>query len=230
MQNTVGVQLRNDDITTVGLFHTEARLLLNTVRLDSVLETSAAGYAQNEIAWTSWRRTLAGLRVDGYRFRVDAGDSENSGNRLAGIVSPKGGVVLGPFKGTELYANAGLGFHSNDARATTIAPDRGTGEAVDVVTPLVRAKGTEAGIRTVAVPHLQTSLTVWTLAVASELVFRGDAGTTEPSRPSRRYGLELANYYAPRPWLISTATSPGRARGSRRPIRWATTFPARCRR
>ena len=40
------------------------------------------------------------------------------------------------------------------------------------------------------------------LSLASELVFSGDAGTTEPSRPSHRYGIELANYYTPRPWII----------------------------
>jgi hypothetical protein len=205
VQNTVGVQVRNDDITTVGLYHTQARQLLDTVRQDAVVETSGAGYAQNEIAWTPWLRTIAGLRLDGYRFRVDAGDPLNGGTRTAGIVSPKGGVVIGPFKGTELYINAGLGFHSNDARGTTITRDPGTGEAVDPVTPLVRAKGAEAGVRTVAIPHLQTSLTVWELSLASELVFTGDAGTTEPSRPSHREGLEFANYYAPRPWLILDA-------------------------
>jgi outer membrane receptor protein involved in Fe transport len=202
LQNTVGVQVRNDDITTVGLYHTQARRLVDTIRQDAVVETSGAGYAQNEIAWTPWLRTLAGVRLDGYRFRVDAGDPENGGSRTAAIVSPKGGVVLGPFKGTELYANAGQGFHSNDARGTTITRDPRTGEAVSPVTPLARAKGAEAGIRTVVIPHLQTSLTVWTLSLDSELVFTGDAGTTEPSRPSRRYGFELANYYAPRPWLI----------------------------
>jgi outer membrane receptor protein involved in Fe transport len=110
--------------------------------------------------------------------------------------------VIGPFEGTEMYANAGLGFHSNDARGTTITHDPNTGEPVDPVTPLVRAKGAEGGIRTVAIPHLQSSLTVWTLSLASELVFTGDAGTTEPSRPSHRYGVEFANYYAPRPWLF----------------------------
>ena len=123
------------------------------------VETSGAGYAQNEIAWAPWLRTLAGLRLDGYRFRVDASDPGNGGTRTAGIVSPKGGVVIGPFKGTELYVNAGLGFHSNDARGTTITRDPGTGEPVDPVTPLVRAKGAEVGVRTVAMPHLQTSLT-----------------------------------------------------------------------
>jgi outer membrane receptor protein involved in Fe transport len=196
------VQLRNDDITKVGLYHTEARRVLDTVRQDAVLETSGAGYAQNETAWTPWLRTLAGVRVDGYRFRVDASDPVNSGRRQSGLVSPKGGAVIGPFRGTEFYVNAGLGYHSNDARGATIRRDPSTGEAVDPVTPLVRAKGSEVGVRTVAVRHLQSSVTLWTLSMASELIFVGDAGTTEPSRPSQRYGIEWANYYTPRPWLI----------------------------
>ena len=202
MQNTVGVQVRNDDIPTVGLYHTQARQLLDTVRQDSVVETSAAVYAQNETGWAPWFRTIAGVRVDGYRFRVDAGDPENGGTRHEGIASPKGGAVIGPFRGTEFYVNAGMGFHSNDARGTTITRDPVTGEAVDPVTPLVRATGAEAGVRTVAVPHLQTTLTVWTLSLASELLFIGDAGTTEASRPSHRHGIEFANYYSPRRWLI----------------------------
>ena len=204
-QNTFGVQLRNDDIPTVGLYHTEARQLVDTVRQDAVVETSAAAYAQNETSWSPWLRTIAGLRVDGYHFKVDSSDPENSGTRTAGLVSPKGGVVIGPFNGTEFYVNGGFGFHSNDARGTTITRDPSTGEPVDPVTPLVRAKGAEVGVRTVAAPHLQTSLTLWTLALASELVFSGDAGTTEASRPSHRYGIELTNYYTPRPWLIFDA-------------------------
>jgi hypothetical protein len=202
VQNTFGVQIRNDDITNVGLYHTEARQLLETIRQDAVVGTSAAGYAQNETAWSPWLRTIAGLRVDGYHFNVDSSDPENSGIRSSGIVSPKGGVVIGPFNGTEFYVNGGFGFHSNDARGTTITHDPSTGEAVDPVTPLVRAKGAEVGMRTVAARHLQTSVTLWTLSLASELVFSGDAGTTEAGRPSHRYGIEVANYYTPRPWMI----------------------------
>jgi outer membrane receptor protein involved in Fe transport len=202
VQNTFGVQVRNDDITNVGLYHTEDRQLLATIRQDAVIETSAAGYAQNETAWSPWLRTIAGIRVDGYHFNVNASEPENSGTRHAGIVSPKGGVVIGPFNGTEFYVNGGFGFHSNDARGATITRDPSTGVAVDPVTPLVRATGAEVGVRTVAAPHLQTSVTLWTLSLASELVFSGDAGTTEPSRPSHRYGIELANYYTPRPWII----------------------------
>ena len=49
---------------------------------------------------------------------------------------------------------------------------------------------------------LQSTVALWTLGLESELLFVGDAGTTEAGRPSRRYGIEWANYYTPRPWLI----------------------------
>jgi len=198
----VGVQVRNDDIPKVGLYHTKARQRLDTVREDAVMETSAGAYAQNETAWTPWLRSLAGLRVDGYRFDVDSNDPANGGTKTAGLVSPKGGVVIGPFRGTELYVNAGLGFHSNDARGTTITRDPVSGDPMSPVTPLVRASGAEVGVRTVAARHLQSSLTLWSLSLDSELIFVGDAGTTEAGRPSHRWGFELANYYSPRPWLI----------------------------
>jgi outer membrane receptor protein involved in Fe transport len=97
--------------------------------------------------------------------------------------------------------NGGYGYHSNDARGTTIMRDA-VGVSADRVTPLVRASGAEAGIRTVAVRHLQSTVAVWTLHLESELVFAGDAGSTKMSRPSRRYGVEWANYYSPRPWLM----------------------------
>jgi hypothetical protein len=204
-QNSIGVVLRNDDITNVGLYRTVARERVSTTRQDAVKQTSAAGYAQNETEWAPWLRTLASIRIDGYRFDVDSIDPVNSGTASAGLVSPKGGAVIGPFHGTELYANAGLGFHSNDARGATITRAPMTGEPADRVTPLVRAKGTEVGVRTVAVPHLHSSVALWTLNLDSELIFVGDAGTTAAGRPSHRYGVEWANYYTPRPWLIVDA-------------------------
>ncbi|HEY8549277.1 MAG TPA: TonB-dependent receptor [Vicinamibacterales bacterium] len=201
VQNTIGVQVRNDRIDNVGLYRTVRRQPIGTIRQDAVLQTSAAAYAQNETEWTPWLRTLAGLRVDGYRFEVDAREPVNGGTAHAALASPKGGVVLGPWDGTEVYVNGGLGFHSNDARGATIRVDPATGEPAARVTPLVRARGAEVGIRTVRIPRLQTSVAVWTLGLDSELLFIGDAGTTEAGRPSRRYGVEWASYYTPRPWL-----------------------------
>jgi outer membrane receptor protein involved in Fe transport len=201
VQNTVGVEIRNDDITNVGLYHTQARVRLATRSQADVVETTGGIYAQNETEWTPWLRTMAGLRGDASRFRVAALDQANSGTVAAGLVSPKGGVTLGPWKGTEFYVNAGSGFHSNDARGTTITRDP-DGNRVDPVTPLVRAKGAEMGVRTVAIPHVQSTLSIWTLRLASELVFSGDEGTTVPSRPSARSGVEWTNYFRPVRWLV----------------------------
>jgi hypothetical protein len=204
-ENAVGAQYRHDAIPIVGLYHTEAQTRLSTVREDAVDEQSLGVFAESSAHWTPWLRTTAGLRVDGYRFDVSSNIPANSGLTHAGLVSPKLGVVLGPWKKTEIYGNAGDGYHSNDARGTTITVDPSTGEPVDRVTPLVRAHGAEVGLRTVAVPHVQSTLAVWRLDLASELVFVGDAGTTEASRPSSRYGVEWSNYAALRPWLTVDA-------------------------
>jgi len=166
-----------------------------------VLVTSGGVYAQNEIEWAPWLRTTAGLRGDLARYRVNALETFNSGTTSAGLVSPKGGATLGPWKGTELYVNAGSGFHSNDARGTTITRDV-DGNPADRVTPLVRAKGAEVGARTVAIPHLQSAVSLWTLRLASELVYNGDAGATEPGPASGRHGIEWTNYYSPTRWFV----------------------------
>jgi len=94
-----------------------------------------------------------------------------------------------------------MGFHSNDARGAVIAVDPPSGDRADRVTPLVRARGAEVGVRTVAIRGLQSTAAVWYLDLDSELLFVGDAGTTEPGRPSRRYGIEWTNYARVKPWL-----------------------------
>jgi len=113
--------------------------------------------------------------------------------------------VFGPWAGTELYANAGTGFHSNDARGAVIRVDPSSGDAIDPVTPLVRARGAEIGLRTVRVRGLQSTVALWYLGLDSELLFVGDAGTTEAGRPSRRAGIEWTNYARIAPWLTVDA-------------------------
>ncbi len=205
VQSVFGVQLRGDR-TSLQLDHTASRAILDNVRDDQVRQSSVAGFVENSIEWHPWLRSTLGLRADGYHVDVNAvSEPVNGGRATAGIVSPKAGLVVGPFRGTEFYGNTGSGFHSNDARGATIRVDPSTGDPVQRVTPLARAVGAEAGVRTVAIPHLQSSLSLWTLGLASELVFIGDAGTTESGRPSRRSGVEFANYLRPFPWLVVDA-------------------------
>ena len=205
VQNTFGVQVRNDDITNLALYHTQARSRLSTTSQAGVLESTAGVYGQNETEWTPWLRSTVGLRADVTRFRVDDEvNALNSGTTTAGIVSPKGGVTFGPWSGTELYVNAGEGFHSNDARGVTATRDL-NGNTITPVTPLVKAKGAELGLRTVVVPHLQTTVAVWTLRLESELTWDGDTFGSVPSPASKRSGVELANYYSPKRWLTFDA-------------------------
>ena len=48
---------------------------------------------------------------------------------------------------------------------------------------------------------LDSSVSLFFLDQASEIVFKGDAGDTSASRPSQRYGVEWTNDYRPTSWL-----------------------------
>ena len=200
-ENQAGFQFRNDDVGTVGLYNTKNRQRLSTIREDRVDEQSYSLYWQNTIQWLPQFRTLFGLRADYYRFDVVSNIHVNSGDVDDHIVSPKLGLIFGPWKKTELYFNFGYGFHSNDARGTTIRADPVTGNSADPVDPLVRSKGGEWGIRTSAFRNWQSTFTLWLLDFDSELLFVGDAGITEASRPSRRTGFEWDNHFKPYQWL-----------------------------
>jgi hypothetical protein len=197
----VGIDARRDDIGTIGLYHTANRVRLSTTRQDAVQQASAGVFARHDLQWTPWLRSTLGLRADRFQFNVDAGNPLNAGREADAIISPKATLSVGPWASTELYVNWGNGFHSNDARGATITVDPRTGEQADRVTPLVRARGEEIGVRSTWFRHLVATAAVWQLDLDSELLFVGDAGTTEASRPSRRRGLEVSAGYAPRPWL-----------------------------
>jgi hypothetical protein len=194
-ENLAGVDVRHDDIGNVGLYHTRDRERLDTIRADKVLQTSIGVFAQSTVQWSDAIRAVLGLRADDYHFGVHAGDPANGGTANASLASPKLSIILGPWKSTEAYASAGTGFHSNDGRGSTLTRDPKTGEPAASVDPLVRTKGAEIGLRTNLIPRLQSTVALWGLDINSELVFSGDAGSTEASRPSRRAGWEWSNYY-----------------------------------
>ncbi|NCX62050.1 MAG: TonB-dependent receptor, partial [Betaproteobacteria bacterium] len=197
MLNTLGVQVRQDQIR-VGLFDTVQRQIEGAVRDDRVRQTILGIYGQNELKWTSWFRTLAGIRADQLQADVTSFVlAENTGSASAFKVSPKMSMIFGPWHKTELFVNAGRGFHSNDARGMVARIDPKTGLEVDRVPGLVSSRGREIGVKTEVIPHLQSAIAFWKLDFDSELVYVGDAGNTEASRPSRRSGIEWSNHWTP---------------------------------
>jgi hypothetical protein len=205
MDNTIGLQVRNDFITPVALYATAQTAYQNTAVQDNVTQLNAAPYFQNRVQWTDWFRTVAGLRWDYFNFNVRANVPQNSGNLSADIGSPKLSMIFGPWAKTEFFLNGGYGFHSNDARVATEKIDPQYNLAQTTLPALERAIGTEVGTRTAIIPHLQNELTLWYLHLASEQIFDGDHGVTTPSYPSHRYGVESANYYTPYKWLTVDA-------------------------
>jgi len=208
-ETTLGIQTRYDDID-LGLTNTFQRTFLSNIRSDRVGESSVGVYAESTLYWTDWLRTTLGWRGDYYDGKVDSiFDANNSGHTKAAIGSPKFRMVLGPFNRTELFFGAGMGFHSNDARGATIT-ESPTDRMMNLTEPtmklgesplLVRTRGAEAGVRTRTLPGLDSSVSLFILDQASELLFSGDAGDTTASRPSERYGIEWTNRYRPMSWV-----------------------------
>ncbi|MES2740486.1 MAG: TonB-dependent receptor [Pseudomonadota bacterium] len=207
-----GVQLRHDCIGTVGLYETVARARTGTVREDRIEETALGLFVEARRQWTPWLRSTVGLRRDRIDARVTALDGRfnmlNGGAARAGQTSPKLALVFGPFgqhASTELYANWGDGYHSNDARGATSSTRPADGGPAGKLALFAKSTGAEIGVRGKPRPGWSSSMSLWRIKSASELVFVGDEGVTEARGASRRHGLEWSNYFTPTEAVIVDA-------------------------
>jgi hypothetical protein len=201
-ENAFGVEVRNDSVGgPLGLYHTRNTQRLSTSRADEVDQVSVGMFGETEIEWTRMLRTTFGLRGDVYNWDVTSDNPLNSGQQTSGIASPKVSAAFGPFGATELYANWGMGFHSNSGLGIVLQVDPSTGDPATASPAFARSRGGEFGVRTVAFRRMQATATLWYLDFDSELIYVGDSGSTEEGPASRRVGVELTNYIYPNPWL-----------------------------
>ena len=184
---TIGFQTRVDNIhARLGTQTTRAPTGVTT---DSdILEASYAPFVKAEVQPTSWMRLAGGLRAETFTFDVSnrcvTCAEQPAGQTSSSIVLPKMNLILGPWASTELFANYGEGYHSNDARSAVVPGS----------SPLSRAKSYEVGVRSKpwGAGGVELIATIWRLDLKSELVFVGDEGTTEIRGASRREGVEFA--------------------------------------
>ena len=198
LTTTAGFQFRLD-CPRVVLTNTAGRNLLQTTQDVSIFETSYAPFLRFEATPFPWLRILTGARGDFFYFNVHNNLVETpdqpQGSARKSIPSAKGNFAFGPWAQTELFANVGTGYHSNDARAVV----------QDATLPaLAQATGWEFGVKTRIVPKVELTFTYWWLNLTSELVFNGDDGTVEPSGASKRQGLEFGMKVRPFEWLTFT--------------------------
>ena len=192
---TIGADLRYDDVSELNLFYTVNRNRIGSLREDEAQQLSLGSFANLQFSLTDRLRASVGLRLDFYDFEVDALRAQNSGSKNESLWQPKVNIAYGVNENLELYANYGEGFHSNDARAAINTIDPATGNPSDTLDILVQGEGSELGFRYDTLEGFNFSLAWFELDLDSELVFVGDAGTTEPSDPSRRNGIELNSFW-----------------------------------
>jgi hypothetical protein len=201
LETRAGIQTRSDTIAN-GLFHDEARHRLDSRVNAGIAQTSIGLYAEERLSYRHWLAVRAGVRVDRLDVLVEdhltqSGPNTVDGTAGAMLASPKLSLVLAPRAAVQLYLNAGRGFHSNDARGAT--------RATDPATLLVPATSYELGVRARPVRALTVTATAYRIDLASELVWAGDAGTTEASGATRRLGLELGGRLNLDRWLVADA-------------------------
>jgi len=202
-----GVSARVDDIGKVGLYRTTARVRRETVRQDALTEWSTALWGEASKSFGKLDATF-GLRADAMGADVKAGDPRNAGDVSDLLVSPKLALAWRLSKTFEFYADAGRGFHSNDARGAVITVDPVTGDPAERAPLLSPSDGAELGLRWKR-SGLTLTAAAWALHVDSELVYVGDAGFTEAAGATRREGVELLADWRPTARLNLTASYAG---------------------
>lgn len=198
---SLGAQIRVDDIHN-SLHHDEARERLEEREKAHVSESQIGVYVEQDARLRRWLRLVLGVR--GQRIDVNVEDLREdlatTGDRSSGSTGqmqlfPKLMAIVSPTEALDLFADFGRGFHSNDARGVVL----GKGAAT-LMTP---AMGYEVGARYTPFRGLTLSAAAFLLDLDSELVWSGDAGVTEPSGQTRRFGVELSGRYRLGSWLFA---------------------------
>jgi len=195
---TAGLQYRIDTPRVV-LASAVQRHQLGRVQDVSIVEQSFSPFVKLDLLPFEKVRLVTGARGDIFTFDVKQ-HVNTTGDNLSGTATRsrpnvKANLVVGPWAETELYANFGTGFHSNDARAVIADPQ---------LDALPTARGYEFGVRSRILPRTEVFATYWVLDVASELVFVGDEGTTEARGRTHRDGVEVGAKIQLLDWLTFT--------------------------
>ena len=203
--------------------------------LNKFTETIVSPWVTTKIQWAERLRSILAVRGDygegvvtSFTNPTNLPVSPNTGQSITKFLpSPKASLIFGPWASTEIYVQGGMSYHTNDVRGTSqiyepVSPDYpyinctnngcNTSPAVPPtqgstkIPFLAQTKGAEVGVRTAAVPNLQSTVEVWYLHSNSELIQDGDTGGTSASlEASNRWGIEVGNYYTPTPHLVFDA-------------------------
>ncbi|HWE27526.1 MAG TPA: TonB family protein [Polyangia bacterium] len=192
LRTTLGAEARDDGID-VHAYHAESqngdfRKRLDTYRNLRDDQLDLAAWAEEDALFTRWFRFVAALRADYFGFDVDG---DERGVRQFYVLQPKASAIFSPIHDVlDLYANFGIGFHSNPAEVALHDGERSP-DGTFTYHALPRIYGGELGARAHLFARVELAAALWMSYLENETVFDTDAGGFVPSAPTRRLGFDF---------------------------------------
>jgi hypothetical protein len=198
LSSCTGWGIRYDQIDPSYLAHSaNGSFILNYIQLGSIREKNLYTYLDESYKSGNWLAE-GGLRLDYLQFEyINKEPSSNSSaavyQRVAPsvfrmIASPKINITYSANPKVQLYAKAGKGFHSNDARVVIAGKGNGI---------LPAAYGVDLGVNLKPLPGLFINAAIWSLYLQQEFTYGADLGdqVVTPGGKTRRIGMDASFRY-----------------------------------
>lgn len=195
LRSEVGGGFRYDDVNDIHLYRSRSRRhFLSDLARGDVDETNLYAYTNETLQLNDKLSVSAAIRLDHLTFNyidaLAAGYERQSVSQS--IVSPKLSLSFNPTRHVNVFAKAGVGFHSNDTRVVVAQQ----GHEI-----IPRAVGLDLGANFKIGNKLLLNAAVWMLDMEQEFVYVGDEGIVEPSGETHRKGIDVSLRYQALPWL-----------------------------
>lgn len=197
-----GIGLRHDHISPLEMDHTRGGKFIGLFSLDKASELNINGWLNGTFQYKRWVLNT-GLRFDYFHFRSQnlvAINNKISQQVDKEIICPKINLTYNFSSQLQLYAKAGKGFHSNDARI--VIPNSN-------LSVLPAAYGIDIGINWKPVDKIFINAAAWYLYLKQEFVFGQDLsdqldGPVSPSGRTVRTGIDCSIRYQITSWLFAS--------------------------
>ncbi|MBX7241179.1 MAG: TonB-dependent receptor [Bacteroidia bacterium] len=188
----IGVNLRIDEIKNSELSNVKLRnIFLKPISSGEIQELNAAAYFNEDITFSPKLHMNLGMRMDAFNFNYnDKLDSSGYKRQFVQklLPAPKASIYYTLNNKLRIFANSGVGFHSNDARVVVAQ------KGVEI---LPKAFGAEVGAALKAKPSLFVHASVWWLRLQQEFVYVGDEAVVEASGQTQRAGVDISLRWQP---------------------------------
>lgn len=186
---SAGWGLRYDQIRGNELSRTRNRAeTLHRLALGDIHELNAFAYISENVRFSKRWTLDAGLRLDFFRSEYNDALRTTYQTQAAEQVflGPKFTLAYDWRPNFQWFLKSGIGFHSNDTRVVVAQ------NGYKILPP---AYGIDLGAHIKPADRLLLQVAAWFLQLQQEFVYVGDEAVVEPSRRTRRIGLDASMRY-----------------------------------